>query len=242
MSKLNSDRLSTILMAGGYGSRLREITGNHIPKPLVKINNKTLLEHSVDPFIRDSQRIIIFLSFMARSIIDYFGVNSSYEYEVHEEPTGIIREIQETIKSKNVTGNVAIVEGDSIRYNFDASSLYQFHKKNNANITVATTNKPLTNPDNYFGVEIDTKTREILRIHEPNDGTENPYPMIAVAILSPLAVQTFLEIHDVNGSWSTFLPILRKLGGFYANIQSIDYFNVNSPDIYEKAEIFFKEP
>jgi|GEM_PF-3580419 len=71
-------------MADGYGSRLKEITGNHIPKPLVQINDKTLLEHSIDTFLEESDRLIIFLSFMSQSIIEYFGVNSVYEYEVRE--------------------------------------------------------------------------------------------------------------------------------------------------------------
>lgn len=74
MDQLKFDKLSTIFMAGGYGSRLRSVTGGQIPKPLVQINDRSLLEHSIDPFIKDSQRIILFLSFMAQSIIDYLGV------------------------------------------------------------------------------------------------------------------------------------------------------------------------
>lgn len=159
---------------------------------------------------------------------------------MHENPTGIIGEIQETIKSKKITGNVAIVEADSIRDNFNVSDLYQFHKERHANVTVAATNKALVNPDGYHGVEVDAKTGEVLRIHEPNDGTENPYPMIAVAIFSPLAIQTFLKIRDVDKSWSTFLPVLGGLGSYYANIQEVDYFNVNSFDIYEEAQKHFQ--
>lgn len=241
MDQLNSDKLSTIFMAGGYGSRLKGVTDDRIPKPLVQINNKALLEHSIDPFIKDSQRIIIFLSFMAQSIIDYLGVNSRYEYEVFEKPTGIIEEIQETVKSKNMTGNIAIVEGDSIRDNLNVSSLYRAHREKGANTTIAATRRSPANPEGYFGVEVDNKTDEIVRIHEPNDGTSNPNPMIAVAILSPLAVQTFLEVKDTDKSWSAFLPVLRKLGGFYANIQDVDYFNVNSPDIYEEAQRHFSK-
>lgn len=241
MNRFDSDKLSTIFMAGGFGSRLRKVTGDQIPKPLVQINDRTLLEHSIDPFIKDSHRIIIFLSFMAQSIINHFGVNYGYEYEVHETPTGIIGEVQETIRSKNITGNVAIVEGDSIRDGLNVSDLYRSHTERSANTTVAATSKSLANPDSYHGVEVDTKTGKILRIHEPNDGTENPYPMIAVAILSPLAVEAFLGIQDGDESWSTFLPILRELGGFYANIQSVDYFNVNSPEIYEKAQGHFSK-
>lgn len=240
MDQLNSDKLSTIFMAGGFGSRLKKVTGDRIPKPLVQINGRSLLEHSIDPFIKDSQRIVLFLSFMAQSIIDYLGVNASYEYEVHENPTGIIGEVQETIKSKKITGNVAIVEADSIRDNFNVSHLYRFHKERNANVTVAATSKALAQPDSYHGVEVDSKTGKVLRIHEPNDGTENPYPMIAVAIMSPIAIQAFSEIQEVDKSWSTFLPILGELGRFYAHIQPVDYFNVNSPDIYEEAQKHFQ--
>lgn len=239
MNLTNPEYLSAIFMAGGYGTRLKKITGDLIPKPLVKIDNKPLLKHSVEPFLNDSQRIIIFLSFMAQSIINYFGVDNNFEYAVQDKPSGIIGEIQDVINSKQVHGNVAIVEGDSIRLNLNVSQLYQYHREKAANVTIAATSGLLKNSDKYHGVEVDRKTGKILRIREPNDETENPFPMIGLAILSPLAIKTFLEIKDREGSWSVFLPILSKLGGLYANIQNVNYFNMNSPEIYEDAQRFF---
>ena len=241
MSFLNSEHLTTLVMAGGYGTRLREVTGDLIPKPLVRVNNKTLLEYSIEPFVKDSQRIILFLSFMAQSIINYLGENNIYEYEVQDKSPGIIGAIQDTVKAKNVRGDIAIVEGDSIRDNLSVSSLYRFHREKEANTTIAATRKVPTNPDHYHGVAVDNKTGEILRIHEPNDGTDNPYPMIALAMLSPLAVQAFLEIQDKDKSWATFLPVLQELGSFYAHIQDVVYFNVNTPDLYEEAQKHFLE-
>ncbi len=38
--------VSVIILAGGVGKRL----GGHVPKQLIKINNKTILEHTIDVF------------------------------------------------------------------------------------------------------------------------------------------------------------------------------------------------
>ena len=39
--------LDVVIMAGGKGTRLRPLT-NDIPKPLLKIGNKAIIEHNID--------------------------------------------------------------------------------------------------------------------------------------------------------------------------------------------------
>ena len=42
--------MKLVILAGGRGSRLAEYT-NKIPKPMVKINNKPIIEYIIDHFI-----------------------------------------------------------------------------------------------------------------------------------------------------------------------------------------------
>jgi len=86
--------LTAVLMAGGLGSRLSPLTDN-IPKPMLLIGEKPILEHNIDRLIKFGiQEIFISVKYLKEQIIDYFGNGSqkgiSIKYIVEEEPLGTI--------------------------------------------------------------------------------------------------------------------------------------------------------
>ena len=84
--------LDAILMAGGRGSRLSPMTDT-IPKPLLKIGDKAIMEHNVD-------RLALFgiddfwfsINYLGEQIEEYFGTgenkNRCIEYVEEEKPLG----------------------------------------------------------------------------------------------------------------------------------------------------------
>ena len=86
--------LTAVLMAGGLGSRLSPLTDN-IPKPMLLIGEKPILEHNIDRLIKFGiQEIFISVKYLKEQIIDYFGDGSqkgiSIKYIVEKEPLGTI--------------------------------------------------------------------------------------------------------------------------------------------------------
>ncbi len=235
------DTFTSLILAGGFGTRLAEVTDQRLPKPLVQIGNRAIIEHAVRPFKDESDRIILILSHKAQMIMDHFAVDPKLEYRVQDSPSGVIDEVQKTIIEKQVDGNVAIVDGDSIRHGLDVSKLFTFHRDNRSYVTLAATSAPLLNPKDYHGVIPDPATQRVLKIHEPNDDFENPFPLMATAILSPSAVETFLKIEDVKGSWLVFLSALANSGEVFANIQPVKYFNINTPEIFHEANLYMRQ-
>jgi len=81
-----------VIMAGGKGTRLRPIT-EHLPKPMVKVAGKPILErlilHLVGYGIR---RVFLSINYLGHVVEDYFGDGSkwgcSIEYLREEEPLG----------------------------------------------------------------------------------------------------------------------------------------------------------
>ncbi|MCE3203664.1 nucleotidyltransferase family protein [Paenibacillus sonchi] len=71
-----------ILMAGGLGSRLGELTKD-CPKPLLKVGNKPILEIIIENFISSGfYRFYISVNYKAEMIVDYFGDGSRWGAEI----------------------------------------------------------------------------------------------------------------------------------------------------------------
>jgi mannose-1-phosphate guanylyltransferase/phosphomannomutase len=81
-----------IILAGGKGTRMKSLA-NNLPKPMLRIQNKPILEHNIDLLKRHGIKdIIISIGYRGDQIKEYFsdgsqfGVNISYVEE--EEPMG----------------------------------------------------------------------------------------------------------------------------------------------------------
>ena len=81
-----------MIMAGGRGERLRPLT-DKIPKPMLTLGNKPIIEHNIDRLISFGiEKIYISVKYLAQQIIDYFGDGSdkgiSIEYVWEDKPLG----------------------------------------------------------------------------------------------------------------------------------------------------------
>jgi dTDP-glucose pyrophosphorylase len=84
--------LEAVIMAGGRGERLRPLT-DAIPKPMLLIGGKPIIEHNIDRLIRFGvEKIYISVRYLGEQITDYFGDGSlkgiSIEYLFEDQPLG----------------------------------------------------------------------------------------------------------------------------------------------------------
>jgi NDP-sugar pyrophosphorylase family protein len=71
-----------VIMAGGLGSRLKELTAN-TPKPMLKVGDKPILQLIIEQFRRAGiSRFIISVNFKAEVITQYFGDGSRFDVEI----------------------------------------------------------------------------------------------------------------------------------------------------------------
>jgi NDP-sugar pyrophosphorylase family protein len=86
--------IDVVVMAGGEGIRLRPLTEN-VPKPLIKIGHKPILEHLIDRLARFGvENFQISINYLGNKIIDFFKdgseKNVSISYIKEEQKMGTV--------------------------------------------------------------------------------------------------------------------------------------------------------
>ncbi len=64
--------MKVVILAGGLGTRMAEYT-NSVPKPMVKLGNKPILEHLIDIYSKhDFRDFIIALGYKGEIVREHF--------------------------------------------------------------------------------------------------------------------------------------------------------------------------
>lgn len=133
---VNQFNLPIVIMAGGFGTRLRPLT-NILPKPLIPIGEKTILEEIFQRFERHgSKNFYISVNYKADFIRSYVeGLNSSNKVEFFEEksPMGTAGSLT-LLKDK--INQTFIVSNCDILIDQDYSEILKYHYENKNEITV----------------------------------------------------------------------------------------------------------
>ena len=126
-------------MSGGRGTRISELFPD-IPKPLIPICGKPVLEHEIQCLREQGFTVLILtVSHMAEKIINYFGDGTKLgvhiEYFVEDKPLGNAGALFK-LKDK-LTEDFLLLNADSV-FNIDFNRFVAFHKEHNALATLFT--------------------------------------------------------------------------------------------------------
>lgn len=128
-----------VIMAGGKGSRLLSITNDEIPKPMVPVDGKPLLEYQVEKLKSYGvKKIIMIVGHLGEKISGHFqdgkafGVDIDYIFE--KEPLGTAGAFY-YLKDKIDAKNFLLIFGD-VFFDLDFDRMEDFHFKNSALTTL----------------------------------------------------------------------------------------------------------
>ncbi len=130
--------LPVVIMAGGKGTRLKPIT-NVIPKPLVPIGDKTILETILDQFEEiGCTKFYMSVNYKA-DIMKYYLSQLDHKYDIEffqeEKPLGTIGSVS-LLKGK-ITTPFFVSNCDSINEQ-DYRDVYDYHINNRNDLTIVT--------------------------------------------------------------------------------------------------------
>jgi len=129
--------MKAIILAGGFGTRLRPLTDD-VPKPLLPIKNLPIIEHAILNFRKHGIKdVILSIGYKSDMIKEYFGDGSKFginiEYFVEDEPLGTGGAIKKA--AEFITETFLAINGDNLA-DFDWTKIIEDHKTHNGKITL----------------------------------------------------------------------------------------------------------
>ncbi|MBN1923541.1 MAG: nucleotidyltransferase family protein [Nanoarchaeota archaeon] len=222
------------ILAGGKGTRLRPIT-YEIPKPMVPIQGRPLLEHTIEVLkkyeIRD---IIISIGFLGDKIREHFGNGSKFgvkiTYVEEKEARGTSGPL---LMAKPLLENnhFVMINGDNL-FNLDLYDMIRAHFENDAIATIALAS--VSDPTRYGVAKL--KGSKILEFIEKPKIEQAPSNLInaGVYLFSP---KIFDYVPDKIFSMieTEVFPKLIADKQFYGYVMGGQWLPAGTPDEYEAA-------
>ena len=229
--------MKAVIMAGGFGTRLRPLTCN-TPKPMVPVMNKPMMHHIVSLLKKHGiTDIIATLFYQPEAITSYFsdgsrmGVNMTYvRAEADYGTAGSVRNALQGIRER-----VLIISGDVLT-DFDLGDAVQFHEANKAKATLLLTRakNPL-----QFGVVITNDDGTISRFLEKPSWGEVFSDTIntGIYILEPEVIDQIPFREEFDFSKDLFPMLLRQRAGLYGYTAEGYWRDIGNLNEYQDAHL-----
>lgn len=129
--------MTAVITAGGKGTRIAALNST-LPKPLLPVAGKPVLEHEIECLVKQGiTDIILTVGYMAEQICEYFGdgreLGAHIEYIREDVPLGTAGALY-YLKGK-VNDDFLLLNGDMI-FDVDFRRLMDFHKSHKADVTL----------------------------------------------------------------------------------------------------------
>lgn len=157
-------------MAGGFGTRLRPLT-NNIPKPMVPLVNKPILEHIINLLkLHSIKDYVVLLYYMPDSIKKYLGDGRKFgvkiRYIIPDQDYGTAGAVK--LSEKFIKDKFIVISGDVLT-DFNLGSIADFHnrKKTIATLSLYSSKNPL-----QYGIVLANEQKRIVRFLEKPTSSE----------------------------------------------------------------------
>jgi mannose-1-phosphate guanylyltransferase / phosphomannomutase len=230
-----------VIMAGGFGTRLKPLTINR-PKPMVPVANRPIMEHIVE-LLRSHgiTDLVSILYFQPEHITSHFGDGSAFgvsmRYVTAEADYGTAGAVR---NAADLLGDdrIIVISGD-ILTDFDLGAAIRWHEERGAEATIALTS--VENPLAFGIVILDEATGRIERFLEKPTWGEVFSDTIntGIYILEPSALRRVPPETNFDFSKDLYPQMLREgadlfgyvAHGYWRDIGNIDEYRVAHRDV-----------
>ena len=227
--------MKTVIMAGGFGTRLRPLSSS-LPKPMVLMANKPMMEHTINLLREhDLTDIVALLYFQPEEIKSYFDDGSKFgvriEYvQAYEDygTAGAVKNAEHLLEERFL-----IISGDVLT-DLNLKKAIDFHIKNKASATMVLTR--MENPLSY-GVVMTKEDGRISRFLEKPTWGEvfSDTVNTGIYILEPEVLRDIPYHEEFDFSKNLFPRMLEKKQKLYGYIAPNYWRDVGNLEEYFQA-------
>ena len=138
--------LEVVIMAGGIGSRLKPLT-NIVPKPLIPVQDKTVIEKIIERFYEQGfEKFILSINYKSNIIKSFMkNLKPKFSYEFIEEKKKLGTAGSLYLLKDKKKKNYFIINCDTI-IDIEYLKLLDFHKRNKNDLTLVVSAKKFLVP------------------------------------------------------------------------------------------------
>lgn len=231
--------MKAVIQAGGKGTRISEITGDVIPKPMLEISGYPILYHQMMNLKKNGiTDITVIIGHLGNVIKDYFGdgkqfgLNISYVEEDPQKPLGTAGSLY-FLKDK-LKENFVFLLAD-VFIDIDFERMEQYHIANNADVTL------LTHPNGHpFDSDLVVEEGGVVKAfdYKSNDRTTYNYKNLVnagVMIFSPSVFKYLTELRKYNYEKDIIVPLINE--GKVVSYKSSEYAkDMGTPERYRRVQ------
>ena len=230
--------MKAVIMAGGKGTRLVEITKDEIPKPMAKMQGKPILQRVIESLKSYGvDEVYITVGHLHEKIEDYFKDGKDFQvkinYLVETQPLGSAGALY-YLKDK-IEDDFIVCSGDTL-FDINIDKMLNFHKKNNADATllVRASNHPFDSD-----LIIQDENCQILGFDKKNNVRDYYYHNLANAgffILNPKTLNYFETLKKVGMEHDFINALIEKGDRVFAYYSSEYIRDVGTPERFAQSE------
>jgi len=231
--------IDVIILAGGFGTRLRSVFSDR-PKVLVPINGVPFLRCYLD-WLRGfgARRAILALGYKADMVLDYIKSQDwdGMEVEAYVESTplgtgGAVRAVQPLLRSRTAL----VANGDSVT-RLDLCCFVEFHHRHQARLSMVLTYQPNVSQSGL--VEMAADDSVISFAEKPQQTGAGGYINAGLYLMGHDAIEEIPPNRPVSIEKDVFPRCCGR--GFYAMKGEFPFIDIGTPESYARAGEFFRQ-
>lgn len=230
--------MRAVVLVGGFGTRLRPLT-NHIPKPMLPIGHRPMIERLVNRLGRGGvTEVVLALGFKPEPFIKAFPNGRcgdvKLRYVVEPVPLDTGGAIKFAANKAGIDGTFVVANGDVLT-DLDVEELVAAHRRHKAEATLHLTG--VDDPSAFGVVALGDGDRITDFVEKPALGTE-PSSLINAGtyVFEPSVLDRIPDNERVSVERSTF-PLLAEAGHLYGHATPDYWIDAGRPDLYRAANL-----
>lgn len=235
--------MKAVIMAGGEGVRLRPLTCT-VPKPMVPIGGKPVIEHIVSLLKKHGiTQIAVTLKYLPGTIRNYLGdgkaLGVQLEYFTEDRPLGTAGSVAACKGFLSPDEDFLVMSGDSLT-DVDLTEAIRFHEQHGSKATLVLSHSE--HPMDY-GVALTDKNGAIKGFLEKPDCHHLMGDLVntGIYILNPSLLK-FCSPHAACDFAKDLFPAAMKAGvSFWGYVTDAYWCDIGKPEAYLAANTFYLE-